>query len=57
MPFKINIDLLNFLQSEQGKYIIDHYKSNFQVYLNNLICLNIAETYRNNIIYLNTHLD
>lgn len=57
MKFSVNKELLNYLNSEGG-YILDYYKLHkIKHYLNNLITLDIARTYKDEIFYLNVNLD
>lgn len=57
LKFKVNIDLLNYLQNE-GSFILQDLKiKKFDSYLNNIISLDIAKTYMNNPFYLNVNID
>nr|P33541.2 RecName: Full=Probable DNA-directed RNA polymerase [Neurospora intermedia]CAA36326.1 RNA polymerase [Neurospora intermedia] len=55
--FKINGDLLSYLQNE-GSFILDFYKNTKKdTYINNMITIDIARTYLNTPFYLNVNID
>jgi hypothetical protein len=57
LKFKVNTDLVNYLQSE-GSFILDFLKTkNYDSYLNNIISFDIAKTYINTPFYLNVNID
>ena len=55
--FVVNLDLMNYLDTEDGAKILSLYYTNFDVRLNNLITLEIAKTFRDTVFYLNSWLD
>jgi hypothetical protein len=57
LKFKVNGDLLSYLQNE-GSFILDFYKKNKKdTYINNMITIDIARTYLNTPFYLNVNID
>lgn len=57
LQFSVNTDLLNYLDNE-GCFLLDYYKDNdYPNYINNMITLDVARTYKNTTFYLNINLD
>lgn len=57
LEFKVNKELINYLESD-GRFILDSYsKSKSHLYINNSFALEIAKTYMNTPFYLNVNAD
>lgn len=55
IKFGVNTDLLNYILSPEGSYILDNITPEDE--LQRIITLNVAYVYRNTYFYLNTHAD
>ena len=55
--FKVNIDLINYLEND-GSFILKYLKEkNFDSYLNSIITLQVSKTYMDIPFYLNVNID